>query len=96
MNSRVVQIRERLSQALDPLHVEILDDSASHAGHAGAVTSGGGHFYAKIVSAAFDGKSPVQRHRMVYAALGDMMHNEIHALSMKVLTPSEHQTIGNP
>lgn len=95
MNDRVEQIRERLEGELNPLHLEIIDDSASHAGHAGA-RSGGGHFQATIVSAAFDGKSAVQRHRMVYSALGDMMTNEIHALSMKALTPSEHQTKGNP
>ncbi|MDD2767998.1 MAG: BolA family transcriptional regulator [Methylococcus sp.] len=95
MNDRVEQIRERLEGELNPLHLDIIDDSASHAGHAGAL-SGGGHFQATIVSAAFDGKSAVQRHRMVYSALGDMMTNEIHALSMKALTPSEHQTKGNP
>ncbi|CAI8877379.1 MULTISPECIES: BolA family protein [Methylococcus] len=94
MSSRVEQIRERLQGALAPLHLEIIDESASHAGHAGAM-AGGGHFHATIVSAAFDGKSLVQRHQMVYSALGDMMHNEIHAFSMKALTPSEHPTTGN-
>lgn len=94
MNNRVEQIRERLEGALAPLHLEIIDDSASHAGHAGAM-AGGGHFHATIVSAQFDGKSLVQRHQMVYSALGDMMHNEIHAFSMKALTPSEYPTTGN-
>ncbi|MDF9391825.1 MULTISPECIES: BolA family protein [Methylococcus] len=94
MNNRLEQIRERLEGALAPLHLEIIDDSASHAGHAG-VMAGGGHFHATIVSAQFDGKSLVQRHQMVYSALGDMMHNEIHAFSMKALTPSEYPTTGN-
>ena len=56
-----------------------------------AVEGDGQHFYATIVSAAFDGKRPIQRHQLVYAALGERMKAEIHALSMKTLTPAEWQ-----
>lgn len=90
MNSRVEQIREKLEAALAPLHLEIADDSAAHAGHAGARQSGGGHYTTLIVSAAFEGKSPVQRHQLVYRALGDMLRTEIHALAIKAFSPSEY------
>ena len=89
MTSRVEMIENRLREALDPVKLEIVDDSQSHAGHAGALESGGGHFYATIVSGAFIGKSLVQRHQLVYAALGDLMQTVIHAFSMKVLSPDE-------
>ena len=89
MTSRVELIEKRLREALDPIKLEIVDDSQSHAGHAGALESGGGHFYATIVSGAFIGKSLVQRHQLVYAALGDLMQTVIHAFSMKVLSPDE-------
>ncbi len=89
MTSRVELIEKRLREALDPIKLEIVDDSQSHAGHAGALESGGGHFYATIVSGAFIGKSLVQRHQLVYAALGDLMQTAIHAFSMKVLSPDE-------
>ena len=85
-SDRVARIRERLQQALDPDTVEIVDDSAAHAGHAGA-QSGGGHFNVTISAAAFDGKTPLQRHRMVYDALGTMMDQEIHALSIRASVP---------
>jgi len=94
--SRVDSIRRCLEQAFAPVHFELLDDSQSHAGHPGAVQSGGGHFYATIVSEAFEGKSLVARHRLVYQALGDLMNAEIHAFSMKVFSPSEYQSKGNP
>jgi acid stress-induced BolA-like protein IbaG/YrbA len=60
------------------------------------VAGDGQHFQALIVSAAFDGKSRIQRHQMVYAALGDRMREEIHALSMRTLTPAEWQDQGSP
>ena len=88
MMSRVEQIEERINQALAPVKIDIVDDSQAHAGHAGA-QKGGGHFSATIVADAFAGKSSVQRHQMVYQALGDMMRNEIHALSIKAFTPQE-------
>jgi BolA protein len=86
--NRVTMIRSRLTQALQPMSLEIIDESARHAGHAGAA-SGGGHFIVNIVSAAFQGKTPIQRHRMIYDAVGDMMHTEIHALSIQAKTPQE-------
>ena len=85
---RVTLIRERLTAALAPEHIEIVDESAQHAGHAGA-RSGGGHFAVTLVSSAFDGKGPLERHRMVYAALGDLMQREIHALSIKAYASHE-------
>jgi BolA protein len=91
MSDRVEKIRATLEAALSPTQLDIVDDSAAHAGHAGAL-SGGGHFSAFIVSEAFEGKSPVQRHQLVYRALGELMHADIHALSIKAYTPSEYPT----
>lgn len=88
MNQRVDMIREKLTQAFSPTELDIIDDSHKHAGHEGA-KSGGGHFNVFIVSRAFEGKSLLQRHRMVYEAMGDAMKTEIHALSMKAYTPEE-------
>jgi len=88
MSDRVALIEERLRTALAPVSLDIIDDSATHAGHAGA--KDGGHFTVRIVSAAFAGKTPIQRHRLIYAALADLMHREIHALSIsKAKTPDE-------
>ncbi len=85
--TRVDLIRERLTAAFAPTHLDIQDDSAKHAGHAGA-RAGGGHFRVRISAAAFAGKSPLERHRMVYAALGDAMRNDlIHALSIEADAP---------
>lgn len=86
--TRVEWIEQTLRQAFAPSHFAIEDDSAKHAGHAGA-RSGGGHFNVVIVSDTFRGKSAVQRHQAVYAALGDAMKTEIHALAIKALTPEE-------
>ena len=83
-------IRRRL-ETLNPLSVELIDDSAKHAGHEGA-KSGGGHYRLRVVSAAFDGARTLARHRLVYDALGDMMRHEIHALSIEALTPNEQKT----
>jgi BolA protein len=85
---RVNMIRERINASLHPTALEIVDDSAKHAGHAGA-RGGGGHFNVSIVSDEFEGKSLIQRHRMVYDALGDAMQKEIHALSINARTPGE-------
>ncbi|MGB8338512.1 MAG: BolA family protein [Burkholderiales bacterium] len=87
MNQTVDRIRQKLA-ALSPTQLDITDDSESHAGHAGA-KSGGGHFYLTIVSDAFAGKPTLARHRMIYAALGDMMQSEVHALSIKAYTSAE-------
>lgn len=83
-------IRERLDRALAPELVEIVDESHQHAGHAGAAQ--GGHFAALIVSERFQGLSNLARHRLVYASLGDIMPGEIHALSIRALTPDEHRS----
>ena len=76
----------RRELAADPL--QVVDESHLHAGHAGA-RGGGGHFRAVIVSARFEGKSAVERQRLVYAALAEEMGREIHALSMQTLTPAQ-------
>ena len=81
-------IRQVLTDALQPLFLEIIDNSAAHAGHAGA-RSGGGHYQVNIVSTAFENKTLVQRHQLVYKALGDLMKHEIHALGINALSPSE-------
>ncbi len=80
-------IKQRL-QILNPSIVELIDDSAKHAGHVGAL-GGGGHYRLRIVADAFVGKNSLTRHRIVYNALGDMMHHEIHALSVKAYTSDE-------
>ena len=73
------QIRQRLTQALAPTELEVIDEGHLHAGHAG---EGKGHFHVRIVSAAFAGQLPIKRHRMVYAALDGLMDHGIHALSI--------------
>ena len=88
MNNRVEQIEERLRTALQPLRLEILDESAKHAGHAGA-REGGGHFDVTIVAAQFTGQGLLQRHRLVYDALGEAMRKDIHALSIHAFSPEE-------
>jgi BolA protein len=80
-------LRERLS-CLAPSQLELIDDSALHAGHEGA-RGGGGHYRLRIVSASFAGKSTLQRHRLVYDTLGDLMRCRIHALSIQSLSPDE-------
>jgi BolA protein len=85
---RVEMIRERLTSNLQPTELDIIDESARHAGHAGAA-SGGGHFIVNIKASAFKDKTPIQRHRLVYDALDDIMHSEIHALSIQAKTPEE-------
>ena len=85
---RVERIRSLLTEALNPTAIEVADDSHKHAGHAGA-RGGQGHFGVDIVSEAFAGKLPLARHRLVYAALGDMMQTDIHALAIKAQTPAE-------
>jgi BolA family transcriptional regulator, general stress-responsive regulator len=80
-------MRQRLA-ALMPIELEIIDKSHLHAGHAGA-RSGRGHYALRIRAAAFAGKTPIQRHRLVYEALGDMLQTDIHALSIKALAPGE-------
>lgn len=80
-------LRERLAP-LAPSEIELIDDSARHAGHAGA-RNGGGHYRLRIVSAAFSGRNALVRHRQVLDALGDLMQGRIHALSIKPIAPEE-------
>lgn len=86
--SAVETLRARLA-ALAPASLDIRDDSARHAGHAGA--RAGGHFAVSIVSPRFAGLTTMQRHRLVYDAVGDLMHAGIHALSISARTPEESQ-----
>ena len=74
---------------LEPVALDLHDESGQHAGHAGARPSGGSHWQLTIVSEAFRGKSPVARHRMVYEALGDLMKRDIHALRIAALAPEQ-------
>ena len=81
-------IRRLLTEAIKPETLEILDNSAAHAGHAGA-RSGGGHYNVTIIADVFEGKSLVQRHQLIYQALGDLMKQQIHALGINALSSSE-------
>jgi BolA family transcriptional regulator, general stress-responsive regulator len=81
-------IRSRLA-ALEPVRLDLQDESAQHAGHAGARPSGGSHWQLTIVSDAFRGKNAVARHRMVYEALGDLMKRDIHALRIEASAPEQ-------
>ncbi len=90
MTDRVAVIRERLSAQLGPLELEVQDDSHRHVGHAGA-RDGRGHFSVRVVSAAFAGLAPLARHRAVYAALGDLMQTDIHALAIDARAPGENR-----
>lgn len=82
-------IEEKLSAALAPERLVIVDDSARHAGHAGARPQGESHFTVEIVSARFEGLSRVARQRLVYEALAEEMASDIHALAIRALTPAE-------
>ncbi|MCZ4305194.1 BolA family transcriptional regulator [Zoogloeaceae bacterium G21618-S1] len=88
MSSTLEQIETRLTAALAPASLHIDDESAQHAGHVGA-RDGGGHYRVDIVSAAFAGKNTMARHRLIYAALGDLMPRAIHALSIRASAPEE-------
>jgi BolA protein len=85
---RVQQIHARLEAAFSPSHLQVKDQSHLHAGHAGA-RDGMGHFEATIVADAFAGKSRIERHRLVFAALGPMMQTDIHALKINAYAPDE-------
>lgn len=88
MSDRLERIREILTREFAPLDLAVEDQSHLHAGHAGA-RDGRGHFRVRIVSAAFDGKAPLVRHRAVYAALAGMLKTDIHALAVEARTPDE-------
>lgn len=82
-------IEANLRKALAPVRLAIVDESHMHAGHAGARPGGESHFRVEIVSAAFEGKSRLERQRMVYAALANELRHDIHALALSTLTPAE-------
>jgi BolA protein len=85
--SLMVQIRTAIERALAPRSLEIVDDSARHAGHAGA--RGGGHFRVTLVADAFRGRTQLERHRLVYAAVAPLMSGAVHALNIVARTPEE-------
>ena len=87
-SERIKLIRQALEESFEPDALEIIDESHKHAGHAGA-KSGKGHFDVMIVSNAFSGQNLLQRHRMIYDALGDLMLTDIHALSISAHSPDE-------
>ena len=86
--ARAERIRSRLESAFAEARVSVIDDSARHAGHAGA-RDGAGHFIVRIESQAFTGHGRLQRHRMVYEALADMLPGEIHALNIEAVSPDD-------
>ncbi len=83
------RMRRKLTDALTPTRLELIDDSHRHVGHAGARPEGETHFTLEIVSKAFTGLSHVQRQRLVYQVLADELAGRVHALSLKTLTPAE-------
>ncbi len=85
---RIERMRERLTSALAPVDLVIKDESHKHAGHAGA-RDGRGHFRVHIVAVAFSAQPLLARHRLVYAALGDLMQTDIHALAIDACAPEE-------
>ena len=86
--NRVATIEARLIEAFAPAELEVTDESHLHAGHAGA-RDGRGHFRVRIVSDRFSPATPLQRHRMVFDALGPLMQTDIHALSITAETPND-------
>jgi BolA protein len=87
---RISRIRAALEAELAPTRLEIIDDSAKHAGHAGARE--GGHFRVRLTAAAFRGKTSIQRHRLVFAAVSGLMKTDIHALNIEARAPEEDQS----
>ena len=83
----VAQLRSALEQAFAPRTLEIFDDSAAHAGHEGSRS--GGHYRVTVVAAAFRGRSRLERHRLVYAAVAPLFHGAVHALNIVARTPEE-------
>jgi len=83
------EMLRRLNSALSPTSIELIDDSEQHRGHGGYNPAGESHFTLNIESVAFAGKNRVERQRMVYAALGELMHERVHALSIKASAPDE-------
>lgn len=88
MSDLSAHVQALLRDKLSAVEVQVIDESHLHAGHAGA-RGGGRHLRVTVVSAAFEGKSLIQRHRMVNEALGDLLKQQIHALALTTRTPSE-------
>jgi BolA protein len=89
MGQIALAIHEKLSTAFNPVRLEVIDDSARHAGHSGSREGGETHFNVVIVSAAFEGQGRVQRQRSIYSALAEELAGPVHALSVKAFAPSE-------
>jgi len=83
------EMLSRLNSALNPTAIELIDDSEQHRGHGGYNPAGESHFTLLIESAAFAGKNRVERQRMIYAALGDLMEGRVHALSISAKASGE-------
>lgn len=94
-DSRLTRIQVRLETAFAPARVSVRDDSALHSGHPGA-RGGAGHFAVRIESDAFAGRNPLQRHRMVYEALAEMMPSDIHALIIEAISPDDEEQPRKP
>lgn len=89
---RIERIEAALRSALDPVQLQVVDESHRHRGHAGAA-DGRGHFRVSIVSARFTGCSRIERHRLVHAALDDQLATDIHALALEARTPEEWERV---
>lgn len=85
---RTEVIESKIKQALNPMQVQVIDDSAQHVGHAGA-SQGAGHYTVVVVAQQFENLSAIKRHQLVYGAVKDMIPNEIHALQIKAFAPGE-------
>jgi len=83
------EMLRRLNSALSPTKIELIDESEQHRGHGGYNPAGESHFSLRVESADFAGKSRVERQRMIYAALGDLMRERVHALSIRATAPGE-------
>jgi len=89
MTAVAARMRDKLEAALSPVEIEIVDDSHRHAGHAGARPGGESHFTVRLVSAAFAGRSRVERQRLVHAALAEELAGPVHALALVLRAPDE-------
>lgn len=89
MGPVAVETHRRLTQALNPTKIELIDDSEKHRGHGGYNPAGESHFSLAIESPSFAGKSRVERQRLVHSALGDLLHERVHALSIRAWAPGE-------
>lgn len=89
MTSYADRIRRKLTDALAPSRLDVVDESHRHAGHSGARPEGETHFNVTVVSAAFEGRSRVERQRMVYALLADELAERVHALALTTRAPQE-------